>query len=98
MVATHFSEILDSLPEPDLTALPARDPIEDLVEARAFGQTGKLPGKVLLQRLSPVIRPPLQLTVDVVREISYKNIRHAYIMLSLVPSIVPHRVTCGNRG
>lgn len=59
------------------------DAVEHLLQAGAPGEALQLADEVLLERLAPLLRPMLEGGVDLVRNVPYKHVGHAYIMLAL---------------
>jgi hypothetical protein len=66
----------------DAAAGTAFDPVQNLIDARPIGQAAELGGEELLQRLAAPLGAALERGVHVVRDITYEQVRHAYIMLS----------------
>ena len=68
--------------EPDLTATALLDAGEHVLECRLLDQPSQLGSQVLLERLAPLLRPPLELGVYVVGKVSHQDVRHAYSMIA----------------
>jgi hypothetical protein len=61
------------------------DLVQHLIDAGPFGKSAQLTGEELLQGLAAPFSTALQGGVNVVGNVSYEQIWHAYIMLSLLP-------------
>jgi hypothetical protein len=62
------------------------DSIQKFLRGRPSGQPGELPGKILLQRLPPPLRPLQECRVNVFRNATYEKVCHAFIMIALLKS------------
>lgn len=58
------------------------DLIKDLADRTSLGEMAQFDRQVLLQRLVAVLGLALQRCVDVVRDVTDQDVRHAYIMLA----------------
>ncbi len=58
------------------------DLVKDLTDRTPFGEMAQFDHQVLLQRLVVVLGLALQRSVDVVRDVTDQDVRHAYIMLA----------------
>ena len=74
----------DRFVEADSAALAVPDPVEDLRHRRGLREAGQLDGQVLLQGLAVGRGSPLQASVYIVGEVTYQDVRHAYIMQALI--------------
>lgn len=59
------------------------DLVEDLADRTSLGEVAQFNRQVLLQRLVVVLGFALQRSVDVVRDVTDQDVRHAYIMLAM---------------
>lgn len=75
-----FVEVGDRLRESDTAAGVLLDPGDDLIEGRSLGQPGQLRRQVALKGGSVGAGPLGELAVDVLRDVSNKYMRHAFIM------------------
>lgn len=73
-------EVGDRLRESDTAAGVLLDPGDDLVEGRSRGQSRQLGRQVALKGGSVGAGPLGELAVDVLRDVSNKYMRHAFIM------------------
>jgi hypothetical protein len=76
------NQIISSLPQAHPATAVALDAIQYLINSRPLRQPAQLTRQVLLQRLAAPLSPALQSGVYVVGDITYQQVRHAYIMLS----------------
>ncbi len=70
-----------------MPTLLAFDLVEDLADRAALGQVAQFHGKVLLKRLVAYLGFALQLSMHVIRDVTDENVRHAYIMLSVLGAV-----------
>src|SRR5664280_1098310 len=68
--------------ESDVSAVLDFDLIKDLADRTSLGEMAQFDRQVLLQRLVAVLGLALQRCVDVVRDVTDQDVRHAYIMLA----------------
>lgn len=78
-----FGKIVSGLLQANLTTSAALDAIQHLIHTWALRQPAQLTGKELLQRLAAPLSPPLKSGMNILRNITDQQVRHAYIMLSL---------------
>jgi hypothetical protein len=76
------NQIISGLPQAHPATAVALDAIQYLINSRPLRQPAQLTRQVLLQRLAAPLGPALQSSVHVVGDITYQQVRHAYIMLS----------------
>ena len=76
------NQIISGLPQAHPATAVALDAIQYLINSRPLRQPAQLTRQVLLQRLAAPLSPALQSGVYVVGDITYQQVRHAYIMLS----------------
>jgi hypothetical protein len=92
-----FGKIVSGLLQANLTTSAALDAIQHLIHTWALRQPAQLTGKELLQRLAAPLSPPLKSGMNILRNITDQQVRHAYIMLSLAlpgkAAATPLRVT-----
>src|SRR3954467_2702863 len=79
-----FGEVASSALEPDGAVSSPFDAFENIVNRRSFSDAFQFEREVLLQRFTLALGALLKLGVHGVRHISHKNVRHAYIVLSVV--------------
>jgi hypothetical protein len=65
-----------------VSAVLGFDLVKDLADRTPFGEMAQFDRQVLLERLVVVLGLALQRSVDVVRDVTDQNVRHAYIMLA----------------
>jgi len=65
-----------------MSAVLEFDLVKDLADRTPFGEMAQFDHQVLLQRLVVVLGLALQRSVDVVRDVTDEDVRHAYIMLA----------------
>ena len=76
------NQIISGLLQAHPATAVALDAIQYLINSRPLRQPAQLTRQVLLQRLAAPLSPALQSGVHVVGDITYQQVRHAYIMLS----------------
>ena len=81
-----FGKIVGGLLQANVASSAALDAVQYLIDTRALRQPAQLTGKELLQRLTPPLSPALKSRVHILGNITDQQVRHAYIMLSLVLS------------
>ena len=70
----------------DATAVLGLDLVEDLADRALFGEVAQLDGEVLLQRLVATFGLALKSGVDILGDITDKDVRHACILLTSASS------------
>jgi hypothetical protein len=78
-----FGKIVSGLLQANLTTSAALDAIQHLIHTWALRQPAQLTREELLQRLAAPLSPPLKSGMNILRNITDQQVRHAYIMLSL---------------
>jgi hypothetical protein len=78
-----FGKIVSGLLQANLASSAALDAIQHLIDTWALRQPAQLTGKELLQRLAAPLSPPLKSGMNILRNVTDQQVRHAYIMLSL---------------
>src|SRR6266513_1311524 len=93
------NEIISSLPQAHPATAVALDAIQHFFNSWPLRQPAQLIRQVLLQQLAAPLSPALQSGVHVVGDITYQQVRHACIMLSLRAAVqgsrAPPRSTDG---
>ena len=77
-----FVEVSDGAIEADSATTPAGDPCEHVVHRWHRGQARQFSGEILLEGLPGRLGATLKTRVHFIWKITYKNIRHACILLS----------------
>lgn len=77
-----LTEIIHRLAQAHPAAPAAAYPVEHFINARPLCQPPQLAREELLQRLAAPLSPALQGSVNLLGNVSYEQVRHAYIMLS----------------
>jgi hypothetical protein len=77
-------EILGGLLQTYPASRVAFDAIQDLIDAGPFGDAAQFTGEELLQGLAASLGPALEGGVNIVGQVAYQHVRHAYIMIALL--------------